>query len=277
MPVPGLVGAGLALTPLAEGSFPVGETRATDQITFGLRGAVRFSLPISMNLENPRRVMLWGGGGLALLLVVWLLTRGGADKDLPTNANVLQVMKAEQARDVPALTAALSHSDPDAARAAIRGLGNVMGPRAAPQVQTALADPRPRVRVQAALELASFGASARASLPALRGPAGNDQSVDVRVAAVQALGAMESMDAVEPLMSALNDPEARVRRAALGSLEGLLRVRYAYYNADDSAAQRQQYVARIRSALPINIRAWQLWQEQLGKQARQQSAAKAGA
>jgi HEAT repeat protein len=83
---------------------------------------------------------------------------------------------------------------------------------ATPELLANLASPDVRVRLRAALDLGEAGADAKHLAPLLADP-----ERDVRIAAALALGGAGG-DAVAPLVSALLDPNPRVRRAALVSL-----------------------------------------------------------
>ncbi|MBE3097029.1 MAG: HEAT repeat domain-containing protein [Planctomycetes bacterium] len=143
---------------------------------------------------------------------------------------------------------------PEAERsAAVRALVQI-GPAAVPMLVSMAREPAPEVRLAAVRSLATIGnrvglkamtdaledressvrQAAAEGLGAMKQPMSGvalakalmkDLSVDVRVAAAEALGKVESRAAVEPLITGLFDSQPRVRQAsarALASLAGLL-------------------------------------------------------
>ena len=124
---------------------------------------------------------------------------------------------------VPMLVSMAREPAPDVRLAAVRSLatiGNRVGLKA---MTDALEDRESSVRQAAAEGLATM--KQPLSGVALAKVLTKDLSVDVRVAAAEALGKVESRAAVEPLVTGLFDSQPRVRQAsarALASLAGLL-------------------------------------------------------
>lgn len=223
-----------------------------------------FGLNWDLGEINRKRLALVAGVGglLAVGMAIWAFSGGdGGDKAAPA---VDRVVKAEQGRDAAALSAAVADPNPEAARAAIRGLARVSGPASVPRIQTALADARPPVRYQAAIQLGQFGPAARDALPAVR-QAAKDSDPSVRAAAAYSLGKFQTVEAVEPLVAGLEDPDPAVRRAAIGSLQDMFKVVYRSYDPDAGQPQRDRAVAEVRKMLPGHILAYNLWQKNLAK------------
>ncbi len=89
------------------------------------------------------------------------------------------------------------------------------GIQALPALRDALRDPHPRVRLQAAQLLGSLGPQAREALPSfsLR----KEREPGVRIAILQAIGAIAPQEAVETLAVGLYDTYPRARLAAIVS------------------------------------------------------------
>lgn len=162
------------------------------------------------------------------------------DRSAVRQAAAPALARAAGAAAVPALAAALSHKDPATRRAAAQALGTVPGTAAVDALRTALPDRERPVRdaVVAALAAASTPESIEALLGGLRGP-----DRDLRQAATTALraahwtpssaaqravravldgrfadAAAEGPVAVEFLVPALGEREARTRREAAEAL-----------------------------------------------------------
>ncbi len=102
----------------------------------------------------------------------------------------------------------------DARQAAAQTLGLIGGPVAVQALVEALPDPDYQVRREVIAALARLGKPAVKSLAPLLQAA----SVEVRAAAVQALGKIRDQAVIEPLQSCLADPESNIRGAAWHAL-----------------------------------------------------------
>jgi hypothetical protein len=114
------------------------------------------------------------------------------------------------------LAASLRHDDADVRRNAAWLLGRMRDERIVPPLIGALDDPDAGVRLRAAQALASFRDS-RAVGPLLARLATEDDP-ETRAQIVTALGRQGAVEASEPLIAALSDPDARARMAAAEAL-----------------------------------------------------------
>jgi HEAT repeat protein len=141
----------------------------------------------------------------------------GADRPVPKHI-VAQAVRRLGPSVLPALTAAVDHTDPEVREVAIETLGMAGGHDAAPAMIAALGtDDVPVVRVRAARALGMLG------LPSAERPlldATNDAEPEVRAAAVQALADLGA-PAVPRMRELLDDPAYTVARAAARSLLNL--------------------------------------------------------
>jgi len=122
----------------------------------------------------------------------------------------------EGAREaVPALVAALGHSDEDTRRAAAAALGRI-GPGAIPALRDVLATADEKAKREAVEALGWIGAGALSALVEALG----DPSPPVRRSAARALGRLGPVakDAVPALLRSVSDPQPEVRDTAAGAL-----------------------------------------------------------
>ncbi|MHC4261068.1 MAG: HEAT repeat domain-containing protein [Planctomycetota bacterium] len=187
---------------------------------------------LSASTSLTARLLLGG-----VLLVSGCATTGGGDEpggrddpslelvggpvDLVTRPDLLAIKSLEVARSTGGgeLQAALSDPDPTVRIHAARALGRLPYPRygdvvTAPLCQ-ALDDPDPDVRAEAAFALGIRGdLGGRALLTAST----NDPEATVRAKVVEALTRLGSEDSIDTVLRALDDPSPAVRQEAIVGL-----------------------------------------------------------
>jgi HEAT repeat protein len=142
------------------------------------------------------------------------------DGDAEAAASAAKVLGARgDERAVGALLELLYHPQADARCAAAIALGLIGSEAAVPDLRNAIQDCDREVAAQASLALQRIGAegsetAACASLIAEMDAADPER----RALAARALGGLIDLDSVEPLISALSDPNSQVRGDAAGSL-----------------------------------------------------------
>ena len=119
-------------------------------------------------------------------------------------------------RVLPALRHALGHDTPPARAAAARSLARIADPAAAAALRDALEDADSWVRYFAARGLAECRDQQTAAV--LVHHARHDPAIHVRIAAIDALGALRALDRVADLKGLTSDPHEEVAAAALGAL-----------------------------------------------------------
>lgn len=118
-------------------------------------------------------------------------------------------------RVVDALIGALTNTDWIVRMHAAKGLGRIAETRAVPPMMPLLQDKVKAVRVEAASALARIG---QAAVPPLVESLQSKEWL-VKLHAIEALGKMQSLDTVEPLLFVLfNDPDTAVRTDAVRAL-----------------------------------------------------------
>jgi hypothetical protein len=194
----------------------------------------------------------------------------GADAPADSVSPAVQaVLRQEGKKDMAGLATAVRDADENAARRAMVALRQVAPPRqAAEAIRPALADSRPRVRQQAAAQLALIGPPAAATLPALKDAVLKDKTPEVRASAAQALAKLKTTGAIDPLTLALNDADPLVRRSANEGLNAMLGLRLAF-DPDGPIGRRQTDFARIRSTVPGLKRAFDLWEKRGAEPAKE--------
>jgi HEAT repeat protein len=155
-------------------------------------------------------------GDAAVDPLMALLTGSSGDPARAWAANVLGEVRAQRA--FPALVRGLSDSDEEVRGKAATALGRLGDRRAVNHLlEHLLIDPAPFVRARIASTLAQFGGPEVVDrlVHALR-----DQAWWVRMRSVEALEQIGA-SAVGPLLVALDDPDAEIRRRAAAALERL--------------------------------------------------------
>ena len=157
------------------------------------------------------------GSGEASYLIERLL-----DSDAQTQRDAVHDLEEMGRTAVPSLISAATGKDRVLRHRAIEILGRLGkdAQDAVPHLIDALRDSEPQIRRNAAWALGRVGSGARSALPALLVTA-NDGEWDVRADAVWAVGKVTSReqnaDAVDALITALDDPSHHVRWSAAWS------------------------------------------------------------
>lgn len=122
---------------------------------------------------------------------------------------------------LPHLASALQEETARARAAAARALARSDSAEALPLLTAALADADAWVRYYAARALGERGAAGE--IPGLLRLAESDPSIPVRIAAIDALGALKASTAAEPLLRCVEAPEPEIAAAAIravGRIDG---------------------------------------------------------
>jgi HEAT repeat protein len=177
---------------------------------------------------------------LAAAAAVFFLVGGSDDRGDP---NLAQIDKLREKRDIPALAAKVSDSSEVVARHAVGALAR-LGPGSLPEIRKAMQDPRPGVREAAATGFAQVGRHEEGA-PLVK-LVREDESANVRAAAVSGLDRMCAFDEMETIIAAMDDPDVIVRRRA-----GKAATRFACadvgFRADDPPDKRQAAIERMRA------------------------------
>lgn len=203
------------------------------------------------------------GGGAALVLIIILgirmFTGGPGNSDTPPE--VQEVIELEKDKNVPELVKRVQSPNEAAARRALVAIRNSAPPeQAAPHIQVALADPRPAVREQAALQFGQLGGgqAVQPFVAAVRERVTKDDSAAVRASAAQALAWMDSPEAIDTLLRGLQDKDVTVRRASKAALEEMNRMVFTF-DPDAPPDKRQAQLASILPMGPRMKQAYALW------------------
>ena len=85
---------------------------------------------------------------------------------------------------------------------------------------------------------------------------------EVRGAAAKSIGELRAWDGIEACISALDDDNRAVRQAAIMSVEQSIGLHFPYYKVDDTKANRQIAMEKIREVLPGGKRVYErYWEE----------------
>jgi HEAT repeat protein len=192
-----------------------------------------------------RRVTAIVGGGVTLLLLIWLISRNVAPAAVLNPPQITRIEKLEKAKDIPALKAAVLDPDEQVAQRAVVAIGNIAGPGGAAHLQPALADKRPLIRQTAVAQLGHLGD--RDNVEDITAVLHRDAAPEVRAAAAQALGELRSWKALPSVIDALNDPDRFVRRSADHAVGQIFGLKFRF-DPDASPGERQAMIAQIRAA-----------------------------
>lgn len=181
--------------------------------------------------------------------LVWRLTTAGdSGGNEPEDPDAARIERLKVNRDVAALAKEAAGPKVEVARRALEAMADI-GPAAAPQIRRVIKDPRPKVRESAVVVLGRV--SARVPPPvdieALADIAREDESSNVRAAAVIALGAMHAFEELETLLSRMQEDESiDVQRRAAAAVIRIIGVDVGF-KAGDSLQKRQEAIERIRA------------------------------
>jgi HEAT repeat protein len=173
------------------------------------------------------------------LLVIWQ-SMGTAPVQLDEIDASIEKLRAND--DVEALDVAVKSKNIRTARRAVEAMG-YLGPMYVKRLRTALSDPRPQIRQQAATAYAR--AANIKDIAPLTKVAQTDKSPVVRASAITALGKKRVYEEMETLLQAMNDDDIMVRRRATEAVVLLIGRRYPY-KPNASSARRLKYIAVIR-------------------------------
>ena len=148
---------------------------------------------------------------------------------------------------LPAVERALSDRSTAVRLAAVRGVYRLAGPAGAPSLIRMLFDEDDGVRRRTAVCIGWLG---RAELTADLLPLLDSESAWVRLAALDALGNLKSLAAVDPVIALLEDPEEPVQRRAFEVL-GIITGKQMYETFPQDEKSRRFLVAR-----------WRAWREE---------------
>jgi len=147
----------------------------------------------------------------------------------------------------PAVVRLLMDPRPEARATAVWALGFINDPESIPHLKASLSDPEPDVRTQAMSALGSFTEVPEVTKLLLSGL--EDPDADARASAVSALGFSKNLELAPPILKAMEDAEASVRRQAafalgqLGFYEAVDRLRQAVISDADPDVRREAETA----------------------------------
>jgi HEAT repeat protein len=198
--------------------------------------------------DQRKRLRLLSGGGVALLLLIWLInwriTRPDPADTVSVHPQAARIAQLQKEKNIPALGQALKDKDPEVARMAVSALAAVSGPA---ELRPALVDARPEVRETAFVEYGRLGD--RDHVDVINSALTADTSPAVRAAAARSLAELHSWNGLDALLRAVRDPDVFVRRCAMESIQSILSVHYAF-NPEASDAELADLVGHIRRELP---------------------------
>jgi len=172
---------------------------------------------------------------LALVVAGKLLLFGDSETRYAQDPNFARIEKLQRDKDVSALAKEVSGADVEVAGRAVGALGRV-GPESVPTIKRAMRDKRATVRQKAAT---SFSQVARPQDAApLAEMAREDESPEVRAAAVSGLYHMRAFEQMESLLAAMNDPDIVVRRRAATGAVRIIGIGVDYKPGDPPAKRR---------------------------------------
>ncbi len=143
------------------------------------------------------------------------VTNSPSGTPTPSNdtARTIAVSEMQAASDIPARWWLAIFRDPSyPLRQIAQQKLRIYGLRALPALQSALQDPHPRIRLEAAKRLGELGLQARTAIGSFA--LHKEREPGVRVAILESIGKIAPQDAVETLARGLADPYSRARLAA---------------------------------------------------------------
>jgi hypothetical protein len=202
------------------------------------------------------RLYIFIGVVITLLLGWWLTSGDDSESDLANASGKIRlqaISTLEQQGDEKAVNIISQYTqdrDIHVARRSIQALGRMQNHETDTKIKSALADKRYEIREAAVVALGDRVdkpenvAILRARLADPR------EDANVRIAAAPALVGARDWDALPALINMLNDPDRRVRRVAIGSIQQMLGRRYPHrYNPsnDFPVSKRLEFMAYLRS------------------------------
>lgn len=199
----------------------------------------------AMDPTRKRNIILIGAVVVLALVSIWM--RMPSKSEDPEAADHPEVTKVEEMRtkqDTAGLTQMTKNPDAVVAARAVNALASIGGSDA---VRDSLGDSRPEVRYMAVSGLGSAG-DVR-DLDALSDVIVQDPAPTVRIAAVRGISNIRDFSIFDRLFVALNDPEASVRRAALGAIEDRIGLKFPDYQPDGPGGARAVAINRMRTMI----------------------------
>jgi len=198
-----------------------------------------------MDPTRKRNIMLIGGGVVLALISIWMRMPSKAeDPEAAAHPEVTKVEEMRTKQDTAGLTQMTKNSDAVVAARAVNALASIGGSDA---VRDSLGDSRPEVRYMAVSGLGSSG-DVR-DLDALSDVMAQDPAPTVRIAAVRGISNIRDFSIFDRLFIALSDPEASVRRAALGAIEDRIGLKFPDYQPDGPGGARAIAINRMRTMI----------------------------
>ncbi len=192
-----------------------------------------------------RNIMLIAGVVVLALISIWLrMPSKVEDPEAAAHPEVAKVEEMRTKQDTAGLNQMIKNPDPVVAARAVNALAGIGGSDA---VRESLGDPRPEVRYMAVSGLGSSG-DVR-DLDALSDVVVQDPAPTVRIAAVRGISNIRDFSIFDRLFVALNDPEASVRRAALGAIEDRIGLQFPDYKPDGPGGARAVAINRMRTTI----------------------------
>lgn len=191
------------------------------------------------------RLRILAGVAVVLALVVAgkLVLFGDDETPHAQDPNFARIEKLRRDKDVSALAKEASGADVEVCRRAVGALGRV-GRESLPTLERALRDGRAAVRERAATSFSQVAGPQDAA--PLAEMAREDESADVRAAAVSGLYHMRAFEQMESLLAAMDDPDVVVRRRAATAAVRIIGIGVGY-KADDPPAKRRADIQEMRA------------------------------
>jgi hypothetical protein len=197
-----------------------------------------------VNVSLRLRVLIGVAVVLAVLAAVRLIFFGGDGADARQRGpDFARIQRHRREKNVAALSKEVARPDEKVARWAVEAMGQI-GPEAMPQITQAMDDRRERVREKAATAFSQVARHDQAA-PLAR-LARDDESPNVRAAAVSGLSRLFAFEEMETLLAAMDDPDLAVRRRASKAATRIACVAVGY-KAEDPPAKRRAAIQRMRA------------------------------
>lgn len=188
------------------------------------------------------RILIGVAAALALALGAKYIFFSGPSPDEKVEPARAKTEALVRAKDVEGLVKEVQSPDEHAAKLAVSALGE-LGEAARPVIQQALSDRRPAVREKAATSFAKV--APREQADKLANVVKNDESSNVRAAAVAGLDRMFAFQEMDAIINAMEDPDPAVRRRASKAATKFTGVT-VQYNPDASLEECRKGAQRMR-------------------------------
>lgn len=227
--------------------------------------------------ERKRLYLISGVGGALVLLMlgVWWFVSPSSGSSTPiaaASALNSDVEKQARKKDTEGLRQSGRSGDAIVASQAVYALSTEATPANISALQGFFTDPRPEVRAQAVAGYARI--APRTSYPQVERIAIEDKDVQVKLAAVNALGNMYAWRSLSSLLTLMDDPNERVREAAAIAFQRISFVRIDQssgptdygYRANDPPETRRRAIQQLRTKFIGNRALEAQYNEWLSKQ-----------